>query len=203
MTVAEFLTRHPQTWDQAINHPFLDGIRDGSLPSDAFERWLTQDYLFVRTSLPAQALLFANAPRQDQSLLLGGMAVLESELTWFETHLQARGLDLAAPRLPTNRAYGDFLLVTSRGPYVVGLVVTTALERTYLEAWSGTRPGTERYREFIDRWTTPEFQTYVDALVQATDRALAASTPELRAEAEDAFLWTARYERDFWQMAYG
>ncbi|MGD9892722.1 MAG: TenA family transcriptional regulator [Dehalococcoidia bacterium] len=202
MTFSKFVERHAEIWQQAIHHPFLDGVRDGSVPVAAFDRWLSQDYRFVRSALGPQALLLLSAPRADQALLIGGLAALESELTWFETHLRARGLDLDAPLMPANRAYGDFLAVVARGPYVCGIVATAALERAYLEAWTSARPGATAYREFVEHWTTDEFRSYVAALEQAADRALAAQ-PELISEAEATFLWVARYEREFWQMAFG
>jgi thiaminase len=203
MTFDTLLNRHPAVWHQATTHPFLDGVHDGTLPRDAFDRWLAQDYLFVRAALDAQSLLLSTAPRSDHSLLIGGLVALEEELTWFETHLQARGLNLQARLLPANRAYGDYVRVTAREDYPAGIMMTAALERAYLQAWSGARPGAEQFREFVEHWTTDGFRAYVDALVQAADRAFTAGTQEQQREAEDAFLWTAHYEREFWQMAFG
>ena len=203
MQFDRLLERHGDLWRQATQHPFLDGIRDGTLPGEALDTWLAQDYLFVTTALQAQADLLARAPRADQALLIGGLAALESELTWFETHLRSRDLDLAAPLTVTGRAYGDFLRVMAAGPYPAGIVVTATLERAYLEAWSGARPGAPAYCEFVEHWTTDAFRAYIDALVAAADNALSAASPHERVGAEEAFIWTARYERDFWQMAFG
>lgn len=202
MTFSELVERHAAAWQQAVNHPFLDGVRDGSVSVESFNRWLSQDYRFVRSALGPQALLLLSAPREDQALLIGGLAALESELTWFETHLQARGLDLNPPLMPANRAYGDFLAAVARGPYTGGIVATAALERAYLEAWSSARPGAPEYREFVEHWTTDEFRSYVEALEQAANRAFDAN-PNDAGDAEATFLWVARYEREFWQMAFG
>jgi thiaminase/transcriptional activator TenA len=202
MTFSDLLERHADAWREAVSHPFLDGVRGGSVPAEAFNRWLSQDYHFVRSALGPQALLLLTAPREDQALLIGGLAALESELTWFETHLRARGLDLNAPLMPANRAYGDYLAAAARGPYTCGIVATAALEQAYLEAWSSARPGAAQYREFVEHWTTDEFRTYVEGLVAAADRALAAN-PQLTDDAADTVRWVARYEREFWQMAFG
>ena len=202
MTFSELVERHADAWQGAVSHPFLDGVRDGSVSVESFNRWLSQDYRFVRSALGPQALLLLSAPREDQALLIGGLAALESELTWFETHLTARGLDQNPPLMPANRAYGDFLGAVARGPYTCGIVVTAALERAYLEAWSSARPGAPAYREFVEHWTTDAFRTYVEALEQAAGRAMTAH-PEHADEAEASFLWVARYEREFWQMAFG
>jgi formylaminopyrimidine deformylase / aminopyrimidine aminohydrolase len=202
MTFSELVEHHAAAWRQAVRHPFLDGVRDGSVPVESFNRWLSQDYRFVRSALGPQALLLLSAPREDQALLISGLAALESELTWFERHLQARGLDLNPSLMPANRAYGDFLAVVARGPYTRGIVATAALERAYLEAWSSARPGAPEYREFVEHWTTDEFGSYVEALEQAADRSLAAN-PDEAGDAEATFLWVTRYEREFWQMAIG
>jgi len=123
MDTTELLRAHARLWHAATRHPFLDGVRDGSLPRQAFETWLVQDYLFVGKALAAQAVLVSQAPRADQALLVGGLAALVTELDWFEGHLRARGLDPATPMQPTNRAYCDFLHVMARAPYPVALTV--------------------------------------------------------------------------------
>jgi formylaminopyrimidine deformylase / aminopyrimidine aminohydrolase len=43
----DFIERPPEAWREVTRHPFLDGVREGPLPTGAFETWLVQDYLFV------------------------------------------------------------------------------------------------------------------------------------------------------------
>jgi len=43
-------------------HPFLAGVRDGSLPEHSVDRWLAQDYLFARALVRAQSRIAATAP---------------------------------------------------------------------------------------------------------------------------------------------
>jgi thiaminase/transcriptional activator TenA len=76
--------------------------------------------------------------------------------------------------------------------------VLWALERAYLEAWRTALPGASAYREYVEHWTNETYAAWVDSLEAAANRVLAdAGEPE-----RDAFRWVARYERDFWQMAY-
>jgi len=202
VNTTELLTKHRQLWHEATHHPFLDGVRNGSLPVEAFNRWLEQDYRFVATALKAQCLLLAQARRADQLLLANGIVALATELDWFEGHLRTRGLSTAAPLLPVNRAYGDFLLVMAQVPYAAALIVAATSERAYFEAWSTAKPAAPAYTEFVDRWTNDAFRAYVEDLARAADRALAAASRVEAAAAEDAFIWTARYEAAFWQMAF-
>lgn len=202
MNTNDLITRHAALWEQATHGPFLVGVKSGNLPQAAFERWLMQDYLFVQAGLRAQCLLLARAPRRDQSLLAQGVTALTAELDWFEEQLRAHGLPAEVGPLPTCRAYSDFLLVQALAPYPAALTVVTTVEHAYERAWSGVRPGAAQYREFVDHWTMPAFASYVGALIDATDQALAGASSDEQRQAEDAFVWTARYEAVFWQMAF-
>lgn len=110
MSPQDLLARHPELWHRATRHPFLDGVRDGSLPEESFRRWLVQDYHFVRGLLPAQAYVLAASLRPDQRVLASGLVGLAEELDWFEQHARPRGLSLEVAVHPTCRAYVDFLL---------------------------------------------------------------------------------------------
>ncbi|MGH9214911.1 MAG: hypothetical protein ACRDZS_01530 [Acidimicrobiales bacterium] len=99
------------------------------------------------------------------------------------------------------RAYCDFLLALTYAAYPVQITAIWALERTYLESWEGARPSAQPYREFVERWTTDAFRSYVGDLQTAVDRQLEASVGEPAREAEDAFVWVTHYERGFWDMA--
>jgi thiaminase len=198
---ADLLERHRELWHEATRHPFLDGVREGTLPEEAFERWLVQDYLFVREGLAFQARLLARAPRRDQRLLIGGLVGIEEELGWFEGQARRRGLDLEARPHPTNAAYCGFLVGLEREPYAAAVTALWALERAYLEAWRGAAPGHPNYREFVEHWTTPEFADYVSGLEGAADAALEEGGEEEWKRGERVFLEVARFERDFWEMA--
>ncbi|MGH9231516.1 MAG: TenA family transcriptional regulator [Acidimicrobiales bacterium] len=195
------LTRHAAAWQAATVHPFLAGVRVGSVPEDAFDRWLAQDYLFAQALVRAQSRIAAAAPFVDVGLLAGGVVAAVGELGWFEEMAARRGLALDAPMHPTTRAYCDFLLALPYSAYPAQITAIWALERTYLESWDGARPGAQPYREFVERWTTDDFRSYVSDLQAAVDRQHEASVGEQARDAEDAFVWVTHYERGFWDMA--
>ena len=189
-------------WHQATRHPFLEQVKDGSIAEERFARWLVQDYHFVRRGFSMLCLLSADAPRRDHPLLVGGMAALGAEMTWFEENADAFDLDLDQPLLPACRAYSDFLLALPREPYPAQIVGLWAMERAYMEAWSTAQPAAPRYASFVDHWTNPEFEDWVEALAAAADAALVEASETERQAAADTFHWIARYERAFWQMAF-
>jgi thiaminase len=203
MQALELLERHPAAWRRATQHPFLDAVREGTLPAGVFEAWLTQDYLFAADLLIFQSRLLARAPRLSQAVLAGGLVALEAELGWFESKADERGLELKTSRHPTSAAYRDFLLTNlERETYTVGITALWALERAYLEAWRSAAPGHPDYREFVEHWTTPEFAEYVAGLEDAASSALKYCDQGERERAEAAFLRIARLEKDFWEMAW-
>jgi formylaminopyrimidine deformylase / aminopyrimidine aminohydrolase len=201
VTADALLTRHAGAWQAATVHPFLAGVRDGSVPADSFDRWLAQDYLFAQALVRAQSRVAAAAPIADIGLLAGGVVATVGELRWFEDMAARRGLALDTPMHPTTRAYCDFLLALTYAVYPAQITGIWALERTYLESWEGARPGAPPYREFVERWTTVAFRSYVGDLQAAVDRQHEAPVGEQAREAEDAFLWVTHYERGFWDMA--
>ncbi|MCP4120035.1 MAG: TenA family transcriptional regulator [Desulfobacteraceae bacterium] len=194
--------KHAELWKNAVNHPFLEEVQAGKLSMEAFSTWLAQDYLYVHNLLSFQGMMLVRAPRADHGLLIGGLAAIDSELAWFEANAKKFNIDLSRPELPTCRAYSDFMLALSYQPYVAQITTLWALEKAYYDSWKNALPCEPKFKEFVDRWTNEGFKGYVDALEAAADAALKTATPEERAIAEKYFEWVARYERDFWQMAY-
>lgn len=200
-TAAQLIQAHETDWFSATHHPFLEQVKDGTLPYEAFATWLGQDYHFASTLLDSQSLILVKAPRPDHGLLIGGLFALDSELSWFEANAAIYGIDLTQLPLPTCQKYQDFLLALQYKPYLVQVTSIWALERAYFDSWSTALPGAPQYKEFIDRWTSDAFKEYVDGLEAAVDKAMATATKEERAMAEVYFMWVVRYEKDFWDMA--
>ena len=170
MIADALVSRHMAARQAATVHPFLAGVRDGSVPEDAFDRWLAQDYLYARALVRAQSRIAAAAPFADVGLLAGGVVSTVGELGWFEEMAARRGVVLDAPMHPATRAYCDFLLALTYSGYAAQITAIWALERTYLESWEGARPGAQPYREFVKRWTTDGFRSYVGDLQSSVDR---------------------------------
>jgi thiaminase/transcriptional activator TenA len=192
VTGSELLARHRQEWLAATQHPFLDGVGDGSLPQPAFRTWLIQDYLFVFDLLRFQSRLLSVAPRAGQRVVSGGLVALDSELGWFEGQAARLGLSLDASRHPFTETYRRTLLSYAED-WGAGITALWTGERTYLDSWTGVAPGAPAYREFVEHWTHPEFGVYVRELEQLAN----AAGPD-----EMAFLTICGLERQFWEMAW-
>ncbi len=184
-----------ELWQLGTRASFLDAVGDGSLPAEAFDRWLVQDYHFVKGFTDFAAVAAARTPRSAQSLLIGGLAALDVELGWFEEHATQRRLDLESETHPTCRRYVDFLLAAGYSrPLAVVLAVFYGVEVAYTVAWGRLR-AEGPYAEFIDRWTNAEFVAYVQELEKLAD-----ANPHPAQQA--AFDEVLRHEHDFWRITW-
>jgi thiaminase/transcriptional activator TenA len=182
-------------WPAATHARFLDAVANGSLPAEAFQRWLVQDYLFAQGLVSFQALMTAKAPRDAHKLLIGGLTALDLELAWFEQHAAGLRLDVHSPAHGVCRRYVDFLIASAyTQPFAVLAAILFGVEVAYLAAWSALPPE-GRYAEFITRWSNAQFGEYVRGLLGVAQRYSDASQ-------QRAFDEVLRHERDFWQMTW-
>lgn len=195
MPTSELLRDHPTAWERATRHPFLRGIRDGTLPAGAFDTWLVQDHHYVGDLLRFQARLLARAPRPAQAVLAGGAVALVEELAWFEELAGRRGLDLGAPPLPATVAYRELLERLDAADVPAALTALWAVERVYLDAWTAAAPGAPEYAGYVAHWTAPGFAGYVDGLAAAADA--------LGSRHDDVVLEVLDAEVAFWDTAWG
>lgn len=122
-------------WQEATAAVFLDAIGDGTLPPEAFNRWLVQDYHFADALTSFQGIAAAKTPRQLRKPLIAGLGALDAELDWFEAQAWARGLQLNAPVHEVCRRYCDFLIQAAyREPYPVLLAILVSRPATW---WPG------------------------------------------------------------------
>ena len=182
-------------WKEATTAAFLTAIGDGTLPEQAFHRWLVQDYFFARAATAFQAIVVAKTPRPDNKPLIAGLAALDAELDWFESHISERRLDATVPMHPVCRRYVDFLIAAAYAqPFEVLLAIVYGAEVAYLASW-GSLQATGPYAEFITRWTNEGFVVYVRSLLEPCQR-------RPHADAQDFFNETMRHEREFWRMTW-
>ena len=182
-------------WDEATHSPFLDALAAGNLPADALHRWLAQDYLFAKDLVAFQAILLAKAPRDCHQPLIEGLAALDRELGWFESHAARLQVDLDLTPHAICRRYTDFLIRCAyTRPYPVLLAMLFGVEASYLAAWSALAPSGP-YAEFIERWSSVEFAAYVGALGGLADQ-------HPHEEAQLHFDEVLVHEREFLSMSW-
>jgi thiaminase len=183
-----------------VDHPFVVAAADGTLPVEAFNRWLVEDHFFVVGFRRFAGRLLSIAPdEQSRDVIAGTVPALQAELELFRAEAAARGLDLDAEPCPTNLGYTSFLAASADDGWPVAVTVLYGAELAYFEAWSAVRASASAhhspYWPFIDNWSSPAFGQWVASL--------AALLPEPVTPAMSrAFDRVVRFEARFWDAVY-
>lgn len=196
-------TRDADAWRRATTSPFLDGIRSGNLPEDAFVRWLEQDRIFLVGLTRAWAGVLTSAPEMHHDLLASGIRAFVDEVSWLGEHVPSGDLGSVEP-LGATTAYVDWLLDVASAPFAVAMSALWVVEAAYLEAWRGVADDASRmnaaHSEFVAHWSNAEFGEFVDTLEEVADAALAGSDDGTRSWASVAVATTLAHEEAFWGM---
>jgi thiaminase/transcriptional activator TenA len=191
----ELLDRQRDRWSEMACHPFIVAAADGSLPQDAFDRWLVEDHHFVVGFRRFLARLVELAPdERARDVLAGGLAALQSELELFRFEASDRGLDLAGEPGPTTLGYTSYLLASTADGWPTAVTVLYGAEKAYFDAWSTVRDATDiassPYRRFVENWSSPAFGAWVDDVAALVD--------ELPSADHTTFERVVRFEIRFW-----
>jgi thiaminase/transcriptional activator TenA len=194
-----------------LDHPFITGLVDGSLPRDAFRHFVVQDSHYLRDYARALALCAAKAPTEDDvrafaSDAVGAIAAEQEMHAEFMFQLGGSAEQAAElPVGPTTRAYTSYLLATVYGgSFLDGLAAVLPCYWIYArvgEALLKESSPDPLYRRWIAAYGDESFQDAVRRVVTLADRTGEESTPLQRSRALDHFVTTARYEWMFWNAA--
>jgi len=159
-----------------LEHPFVQGIADGSLERQKFAYYVGQDAFFLEAFARAYSLAAAKAPDwpgfQTFHELAGGVL---TELQLHQNYAAAWGIDLSGvePGAATRR-YTDFLLATAWSQEV-GLTTIAMAPCMVLYAFLGGELAQggipeHAYSNWIQTYSSPAFQPLTQQLTQLVDR---------------------------------
>ncbi|MCS6926478.1 MAG: hypothetical protein NZ578_11320 [Candidatus Binatia bacterium] len=193
-------------WQAMVQHPFLRQLADGTLPHGCFEKWLQQDYVFVREDLGFIGCLVARAPQPLRRMLGDFLPALHRELDLFEAMARELGVSLEAVEpAPVCHAYNMFLLATVHTrSFAESFTVLYGAEKAYYDSWAWVKTHQQQpspYQRFIDHWSSDAFAAWVRDLGHTLDTLAARSGPDELARMEELFRFVVRYEYLFWDMA--
>src|SRR3990167_2988936 len=139
--------------NKCLNHPFVQGIKKGSLNEDAFKTYVAQDAFFLRAFRQAYALAIAKCDDTETAKIFHKlMAGILEELNLHKEYSRKLGIDIDNVKpLPACRAYTDFLL---RIAYQKGIdeIVAAIAPCMVLYAFIGKKLAEEHNKEskYID-----------------------------------------------------
>lgn len=206
-----------------LEHPFLTGLTDGTLPPAAFDCYVVQDALYLRRYAQALAALAARAPSAEQAEMFARHAAeaISVERRLHGSLLAEVGIDPSAAAkaepAPACLAYTSYLLATvTTGSFAEGVAAVLPCYWIYWEAGKHLeRLGSPdpRYQTWIGTYAGEEFGATVREVLAVTDElgrpgssgfsGSAGSLSETdRMAARRHFRVASRYEWMFWDMGY-
>jgi thiaminase/transcriptional activator TenA len=210
---AELREAAAPVWEAQLDHPFVRGIGDGSLPEDRFRFYVRQDYLFLIDYGRLLALAAARAPRLEWMRRFASLAesVLETEMDLHRQFAARWGItaeQLEAERTaPATDAYCDFLLRTaSLGDFSELVAALLPCMWGYSEigrhlAAAGL-PEHAGYAEWIEMYASEEFGALAAWCRDLTDAAAAEVAGPARRRMNAAFRVSSEHELAFWESAW-
>ncbi|MBD9370525.1 thiaminase II [Xanthomonas sp. XNM01] len=205
----------PADWNAYVDHAFVRGLGDGTLPQAAFRQYLVQDYLFLIQFARAHALAAYKARTlADMRAAKDGLAaIVDVEMQLHLRLCERWGLSAAdveaTAEHPATVAYtrwvldigmsGDLLdLQVALSPCTLGYAeIGRRLAPQGVDALGAAHP----YREWIGEYAGAAFQQVGQATQAWLDDLGRRYASEARFDELVAiFAKAARLEADFWQM---
>jgi len=199
-------------YDAILQHPFLKGLTDGSLPQEAFKFYVIQDAHYLRHFAQCLSIAAAKAPYDGwlKTLNQHSITAIEVERALHESFFQDFGLApsdvYSTPVAPTNLAYTRYLLSTAySAPFHEVLAAMLPCYWIYWEVGKELeKQGSPNklYQRWIDTYAAEEFAGAVREVLGFADQTADRLTHVQRSAMQEHFITTSRYEWMFWDMAY-
>ena len=170
---AELWTANADLAAEALAHPFVTGIADGTLPRERFAGYVAQDAFFLEAFARAYALGLAHSPdRATLDVFADLLAGVREELRLHAGYAARWGIDLAAVTpAPATLSYTDFLLATaSLGGVALTCAAMTPCMRLYAhlgQSLAGRARGD--YTEWVATYADPAFEELAGTLERLLD----------------------------------
>ena len=203
MTLSDTLWRdNADLAQEALRHPFVGGLADGTLPAERFAGFIAQDAFFLESFARAYALALAQSPdRAGVEAFADLLAGVREELRLHGSYAQRLGIDLAAVEpASATVAYTDFLLATAAigGTGATCAAMTPCMRLyAYLGRTLAAAPHGEAYAEWIQTYAAPEFDELAGTLERLLDRYSGDADRE-----RGTYRRAMRLEVDFFDSAY-
>jgi len=204
MTFSQKLWQQNQDLVEAsLNHPFVQGIADGSLDQRCFAFYVAQDAFFLESFARAYSIAAAKAVDWEGfntfHQLAGGVL---AELNLHQRYAQQWGIEIkeVTPSVVTRR-YTDFLLATAWARDI-GLTACAMTPCMRLYYFLGTQlaqnqAGTHQYSDWIKTYDDAEFGQLVATLEGLVDRYLIAEE-----KGNNIYRYALQCENDFFAAAW-
>jgi len=197
---------------EILDHSFLTGLSEGTLPQEAFSFYMIQDAHYLREFARALSITASKAPREEWAALLNRHAVdtLEYEKTLHESVFGEYGISTEqvahTDPSPAAFAYTNFLVVTAYSrPFAESLAALLPCYWIYWEVGKELRKKGSKdpiYQRWIDAYSSEEYGDSVKAILEIVNQSSGSASKDEIQRMKEHFRHSVRYEWMFWDSAY-
>lgn len=212
----ELRTRYDHLFEAFWRHPFLDGLRDGTLSREATLHYVGQDHHYLTAYLRCYGLGASISPDREwiQHFVESSNWLLHDETHPHHVMCDAFEVDYAEVQhdrlAPSAQAYIDHMMEAARD--TLGVLSFALLPCPWTYIWAGERhlagidlEESKRSNPFHEWWAfygAPEQLALLDDFIDRCERLAAAAGPAERERMVRAFELSCYHEIRFWQMAF-
>jgi thiaminase/transcriptional activator TenA len=201
-------------WRRELEHPFVRGLANGSLPMERFRFYLRQDYIFLIEYCRVFALAAAKARDLETIGIFTQLLhdTLEIEMELHRDYCGRLGVARAdlerTEPAPVTHAYTRHLTGVAWSGSIEEIVAAVLpCQLGYAEIGTALARGRQDweaspYAEWIRTYSSPEFAASAERLRVLLDQMTAGWPATALKPLEHHFLTSSRYEYLFWEMAW-
>ena len=215
VTVSEVLHQAAApVWERCLNHPFVTGLGDGSLPVEKFRYFMLQDYLYLfdYARVFALGVVKARDPELMRSFAASVESILNGEMKIHRAYMQRLGITEAQvfavqPALD-NLSYTHYMLSVANAGTPVEIVASIlACSWSYAEIGQALAklPGALEhpfYGEWVQSYAGEEYAAMNQGLIDLMNKLAENVSDEQLEHLKEIFVNCSRYELGFWDMAW-
>ncbi len=200
------------SWDQSLNHPFVQGIVKGDLPLDNFKYYILQDIYYLKHYGKIHAIAASQAEDFQVTALLAQKAqkTAQAELTVHNEHAEILNItdeDIKNFKpAPTAYAYTSHLYrATMFGNLAHSVAAILPCYWLYADIGKkneGASPEPQIYRNWINMYASDWFQNSTNDMIDLLNTLVEDMNDKEKDNVKEQFIIAKEYELHFWEMSY-
>jgi thiaminase/transcriptional activator TenA len=199
-------------YKKILEHPFIQGLTDGSLSEEAFVFYAVQDALYLRDFARGLAILGAKAQEDRWLMMFAEHArdTIQVERALHESFFREWKLTeedvYKTPPAPNNLLYTSYLLkVAYERPFHEGMGAFLPCYWIYGEVGKELeKRGSQKelFRRWIQTYASEEFDYIVQQVLKVMDEISLKLTDSEKGMVREHFVTTSKMEYLFWDMGF-
>lgn len=200
--------------EQCYAHPFVQGIKDGSLSTDQFRHYMIQDCLYLRDFAKVFALAAAKTERRETAeVMTKHISVMNGEMNVHEGYLGKLGITMdeinEGKQSMANLSYTSYMLRIAY-EYGPAEILAATLPCAYSYEWIAKKMMEERpesvndpfYGDWIREYASDAYHNDNVELFSLLEKEAEGCSEKRIEKLVEIYRNASVYEHMFWDMSY-